>query len=297
MKSRGIRPYVIAAMLAAAVVAPATSATSTSDPLDPPQLLDPADEASMIGADPAPADLRVVVAAPRAAINGGVAGVLPVARRDRALNVIQGETVRFISGVREAVWYRGRGRVESALSVSRVDPAGGSVPLGRDRLVLGGAAPKIAAGLAAVDVVFPAPGAIDVVAAVQVAAQPGDGRGDAKGRRVAYKVTVWAPGEMGSVSGLVTDEGDGRPIPGLRVLALDPATLEPVSAALTRCDGSYEIDRLPPGSYLVGARGERGFESGFFDGAPDAASATEVAVSTGASVTGIDLALARIGGN
>jgi len=76
-------------------------------------------------------------------------------------------------------------------------------------------------------------------------------------------------------------------------VVLDAVTVEPVAAARTRCDGTYEIPRIPPGDYLVAVPGRRGFIGEFYDDAPDAASATPVVVTTGAAVPGIDFLLAR----
>jgi len=177
-----------------------------------------------------------------------------------------------------------------------VDPAGGTTPIGRDGVARGGKAPKIARGIAAVNATFSAVGDVEIVAAVKVAANPVNGHATARARRVRYPVKVWAPGDLGSATGSVVDEANGTPLPGLRVLALDAATLQPVSAAITRLDGTYEILRLPPGDYLVGVRGGRGFEGEFFDDAPDPSTATTISVTAGAQVTGIDFVLSRISG-
>jgi hypothetical protein len=238
-------------------------------------------------------DLRVVVAAPRAAVIGKASAVLLAMRRGRVLNVEKGESVRFLAGVREAVWYRGAGLVESALALSG-DPAGeGPVPLGEDHLRLGGEAPRIDRGVARVDVSFDQAGEYAVGSVVRMGVKPGSARprGATQGSR--YLVRVFEPGVLGSISGFVGRESDGSPLIGYPVLALDPADLHPVSAGRSGPDGVYLIGRLPPGEYIIAVPARRGLGREFFDDSPDAAGATPLEITPGAALGGIDLLLAK----
>jgi hypothetical protein len=238
-------------------------------------------------------DLRVVAAAPRLAITGRIGSAMPVARRDRSLNVVEGETVRFISGVKEAVWYVGGGLVESALTLFEIAPGARPAELGHDRLQIAGGAPRIDAGRTHVDVGFPVAGTRTLDARVFVAANPRNGRGMSRTSLVRYTVNVWRHGALGDVTGVLRNEADGSPVAGIRVVALDPATHALLSVAYSNCDGAYDLKRLPPGDYLIAARGARGFTGEFYDNAPDAVAATEVHVNAGSSTSGIDFLLAR----
>jgi hypothetical protein len=269
-------------------------AQGTGSPLlSPPDYPRIDDEIAMLDGEDGGPDLRIVVAAPRATILGRTAGVLPVSRHNRRIDVEQGETARFISGIREAVWYAGRGHVESHLTLLRLAANQPPVHLGDDTLRIRGGAPRIAHGKSRVDVTFEDLGDIELMSVVKVAAKPRDGRPAARGRRTRYRVVVWPVGTLGEISGFVSNESDGMPLPGLRVLALDALSMEPVATALTHGDGSYLIRRLPPGDYLVGVAGRSGFESEFYNDAQDPAVAAVVTVSQGSEAAGIDFLLTR----
>jgi hypothetical protein len=111
--------------------------------------------------------------------------------------------------------------------------------------------------------------------------------------RARYQVRVWPTGGLGGVTGFVGDEADGSPLPGMRVVALDLVNRILASVAYTRCDGTYDLRRLPPGDYLIAVRGRRGFAGEFYDDASDPAAATPVTVAAGAATPGIDFLLAR----
>ena len=243
--------------------------------------------------DPNTPDLRVVTAAPRAAITGSAGSVLTRARVGRTINAIAGDTIRFVAGIKEAVWYTGAGRVESNLRIAGMDPNGQILPLGSDQLVIEGRAPRIDFGRTRVDVIFPNLGIFPIEAVVRVSAIPRNGSGTNKTNRVPYIVHVWNAGDLGAITGTVTDSSDASPLEGFRVVALDAAlgTLEAV--AYTHCDGTYNLRRLPPDSYLVDVRSARGFGGEFFDNAPDPNTAMPVAVSAGGEANGIDFALSR----
>lgn len=272
-----------------------TGAAAEATPVQVPPSFDMgSDDEEMMASDPAGADLRVVVAAPRAAFIGRVASVIPVTRPGRSLNVVEGETVRFVSGVKEAVWYAGGGVVESSLAILQRDPGGGDpVLLGRDAVRLTGPAPDIDHARARVDVPFANTGTFQIDAAVRVGALPRNGRGVARSERALYAVKVWGAGELGGITGDVSDAADGSPLAGFRVVAIDPISRDVVSVAYSRCDGTYDLRRLPPGDYLVAVRPARGFGGQFFDGATDPATGTLVSVSAGSATPPIEFHLTK----
>jgi len=282
--------------LAAVIFLPALAraANASIERRSAPALVSPAtDDDDIEEVEAGAPDLRVVTAAPRAAITGRIGSVLTRARMGRTLNVVAGETVRFVSGVKEAVWYQGAGSVESILTILGDDPNGQAAPLGRDRVILGGAAPQIDSARARVDVTFGDLGVFPVTAVVRVSSIPRGGRTVRRADRVPYSVHVWNAGDLGGIEGTVTDVSDASPLVGFRVVALDPSDRSLVSAGYTNCDGSYTLKRLPPGDYLVAVRGNRGFAGEFFDDAPDASTAMPVAVSAGVETPSIDFQLAR----
>jgi len=281
------------AVLAAGSLFPAARGAAEIQKAAQPLISPTTEDDDVVEVDPNAPDLRVVVAAPRAAITGGLGSVLTRARVGRTINAITGDTVRFVAGMKEAVWYSGAGRVESGLRIVGLDPNGQPLPLGSDQLVINGRAPKIDFGRTRVDVSFLSLGAFPLEAVVSVSALPRNGSGVNRTNRVPYIVHVWNAGDLGEITGTVTDSSDASPLEGFRVVALDAGlgTLEAV--AYTHCDGVYNLRRLPPASYLVAVRGARGFASEFFDDAPDPNSAMAVAVSAGAPTSGIDFELTR----
>ncbi|WP_341977100.1 carboxypeptidase regulatory-like domain-containing protein [Microbacterium sp. LWO13-1.2] len=96
----------------------------------------------------------------------------------------------------------------------------------------------------------------------------------------------------GSISGRVTQESDGAPQSGVTVyfspnsLSLAPAT------ARTAEDGTYRVDALVPGEYMVRFDAPTGsLADEFWDGAHDQQSATRVQVIAGEETPGIDASL------
>ena len=289
------RSTTILGMLALTLSVLALTPAAAAEPqaLEGTVLAPPPAEDEMPGDPPGAFDVRVVVAAPRAAITGRAGSVMLAARMGRTIHVLEGQTVRFVSGLKEAVWYAGAGSVESTLAVFAVLPDGTRNLLGRDGLLVAGDAPKIDAGRARVDVPFPAVGEITLEVVMKGAANPRNGRGASRTVKATYTVRVEPAGAFGSIAGFVRDEAGGRPVPGLRVVAIDAGTRDVVAAAETRCDGAYELRRLLPGSYLVAVQAARGFRGEFYDDVTDPALATPVNVAAGVPTAPIDFLLAH----
>ncbi|HEX6930702.1 MAG TPA: carboxypeptidase-like regulatory domain-containing protein [Streptosporangiaceae bacterium] len=106
---------------------------------------------------------------------------------------------------------------------------------------------------------------------------------------------------LGSIRGTVTDPGHA-PVSGECITAVpigkDLGGLFPVTAevAITTTAGSYSLADLQPGTYKVKFStgcGDRGFKTQWWQAASSRTSATAIAVSAGAVVSGIDASLTR----
>lgn len=98
----------------------------------------------------------------------------------------------------------------------------------------------------------------------------------------------------GRIDGIVTAEVGGKPIEGISVCA-EPfiATGEgSYECDTTRADGTFEIDGLKPGEYLVEFWPQKlNYAWQYYDGAHTHEAATPVTVTSGAATSGIDAAL------
>ncbi len=96
--------------------------------------------------------------------------------------------------------------------------------------------------------------------------------------------------QKGSISGTVTEDGSGHPVVGACVFAVDGQT---IVGAVTAADGSYTIAGLAENTYrlvVVDPAGAHATE--FWDDSATFVGGDDIAVGSGASVTGIDAALA-----
>lgn len=103
-----------------------------------------------------------------------------------------------------------------------------------------------------------------------------------------------APG--GSIAGTVTESGTGDPLQGY--VELYGATGYLLTSTTTAVDGSYELAGLPGGKYFVAAQSTN-HRMEVYDDVPcsscDVTTGTQVQLTTGATVTGVDFALDRLG--
>ena len=97
-------------------------------------------------------------------------------------------------------------------------------------------------------------------------------------------------GNGGSISGTITDEDSGDPLPHAFV-KVRAANHRFEQGARTDANGQYTITGLPDDDYIVFAAAHRHLGE-FFDDAPSPKQATPVNVTGAADVTGIDFALA-----
>ena len=99
----------------------------------------------------------------------------------------------------------------------------------------------------------------------------------------------------GSISGTVTDEA-GSPIAGVDVFVCPFTGAGFCGGATTGTAGSYQIDGLAAGDFIVQFSSPGGYLSEYFDDATDQGSATAVSVTAGMATSGIDAVLA-VGGS
>jgi len=99
----------------------------------------------------------------------------------------------------------------------------------------------------------------------------------------------------GSVSGTVTRAADGQPAAGVLVHVV----LQDFSAgesATTAPDGTFAVEGLTPGTYLVSfAQGSSEYITQWWGGTTNSAASTPVAVGADQAVTGVDVALVSAG--
>lgn len=96
----------------------------------------------------------------------------------------------------------------------------------------------------------------------------------------------------GSISGIVTREGDGSPVEGAYVHVVDQSG-SAYSSAVTDEGGFYRVDSLVAGEYTVTFRPgvDDGLAVEYWDGVHSAGQATSVAVAPGEDSSGIDASL------
>ncbi len=94
-----------------------------------------------------------------------------------------------------------------------------------------------------------------------------------------------------SISGMVTDDSTGLPVPNAVIIAMPVMHFARPGKAVTAADGSYIILGLEPGKYVVASHG-RGYVGEFYQDVRDWLEATEIEVVADQEVIGIDFGLA-----
>ncbi|HZU94598.1 MAG TPA: carboxypeptidase-like regulatory domain-containing protein [Microbacterium sp.] len=100
----------------------------------------------------------------------------------------------------------------------------------------------------------------------------------------------------GSISGIVLREDDGAPVAGATVSASATGGSWGWGSTTTGADGSYTLSNLRPGSYVLTFQAEgTDLVTEYWDNATSWSAATQLALSAGAAVVGIDAELATGG--
>ncbi|MCB1017427.1 MAG: carboxypeptidase regulatory-like domain-containing protein, partial [Acidimicrobiales bacterium] len=95
----------------------------------------------------------------------------------------------------------------------------------------------------------------------------------------------------GAVAGTIVDDTTGDPVEGAWVVAIAPSGI--AGGAVTAADGTYTVDGLPAGTYVVTIADPNGGRAQeYWEDSPDYPGATPVDVIAGATAT-VDAALAR----
>ena len=103
-----------------------------------------------------------------------------------------------------------------------------------------------------------------------------------------------APAPSASITGTVTREDDGSPVSGVAVSASGPGNAW--ASVFTDAAGTYSLDALPAGSYIVSFSPEgTDLKREYWQNAFAYAQATPVVLTEGQAVTGIDASLAAGG--
>jgi hypothetical protein len=98
-----------------------------------------------------------------------------------------------------------------------------------------------------------------------------------------------------SISGTVTAANGGAPLPSVCVSVFDAGTAVVAAYGDTSSDGTYDVDDLPAGSYIVEFQdcgiGAIDYQTQYYSDASSPTAATTVTVALGGAATGIDAVL------
>jgi protocatechuate 3,4-dioxygenase beta subunit len=238
------------------------------------------------------------VAEPRAAITEGMAAAENFAREGgQAVYVPAGRPLRFVaSTASQAVWFgeaEGQVTLELELFIKEGDEW---VSQGSDRRVLTATGPAMRGARLAEDLVLDGLGTYEIMARVTTTATPAGGSPAQDVDEITAMVHVVGPEDVGSISGEVLNE-DGEPVPGARVLVIDPAAPRPVAGGHSDESGSFNIKRVPAGTFVLRAAAPgTPYADEFYETATNPDEATPVTVEAGGEVTGIAFSL-PVGGS
>lgn len=209
-----------------------------------------------------------------------------------------GDSLRFVSGPHEFVWFEGAvGSAEASLeildAVTDVDPP---ISYGRDsaeyRDVQGPARKR---GSLQVEMTFDEPGTYDLIARLRGAVYPNpatDARGIVDEDDVHVRVIVVDVPETGAIEGTVTALDTLEPLAGVVVRAFAEHDGRRAATTRTQDDGTYRFDALKPGTYLIQADPDRqNYLAEWYDDHPHRRDADPVEVVAGETTEGIDFAL------
>ncbi len=240
----------------------------------------------------------IKVAEPRAAITAGMAAAENFALQGgHAVYVPAGKPLRVVATTAsQAVWFgeaEGQVTLELELFIKQGDEW---VSQGSDRRILTATGPAVRGARQLEDLALEGPGTYEIMARVTTTATPAAGSPAQDVDEITATVHVVGPEDVGSISGQVLNE-DGEPVPGARVLVIDPAAPRPVAGGRADESGAFTIKGVPAGTFALRAAAPgTPYADEFYENATGPDEATPVTVEAGAEVTGIVFSL-PVGGS
>jgi len=213
---------------------------------------------------------------------------------DRTITIVAGRELPLVVEGR-AGWAReANGTATLRLEVEQKAADGTWTPVGSDQKQETKTGPARAGGAVRVKVPFQTAGTYEIRARVMATARPSQGHAVADRKTVTLTVQVIDPSQLGSISGQVTAEGGGAPLEGIHIGVINLATRHMAGRAKTAADGTYTIDKLRPGRYIVRAQPPRDslYQGEFYDNVQKPREARPITIEVGSKITGIDFALA-----
>ncbi|MFQ6058289.1 MAG: cohesin domain-containing protein [Anaerolineae bacterium] len=246
---------------------------------------------------PIPAIRLFQVATPRAHILSPALGAVENFDQGHGQTVVLrvGDSIRFQSSY-EMVWFEGAtGTATTSLTILRGDNATDRAPIGEDRQEFRDlSGPYRERGNLHVDVPFNDPGIFTIVARIRTEVETPaatDARGTVDEDEVVVRVIVLGT-PQGAIAGTVTAEDTGLPLVGVPIYVADFDTGRPWAKTRTQEDGSYIVDGLRTGDYMVwAAPEEQNYLPEYYDDAPTKEEADPVHVEEGQTTPDIDFAL------
>lgn len=277
MKRRYV--VVVMAVIALALVTSVSVLAAPADPTQPPR-----EPVIRIG------ETWGAIVQDRAAVHNFVR---PAPEEPPVFTVMPGTTVRLVAAAR-GVWLGGPGGTLSAdLEVYAVDQQDSRTLLGEAHVSDTKVGPAFEHRPLVVPVSFEQAGEVHLIVTLTATAEPQGGEAAQAVDELQAVVVVLDPTTLGSISGRVTADDTGEGLEGLPVIAGNPE-LRIRRTARTAADGTYTIESLPPGEYIVGVQAKgTAYVGELYDDAHSRDEATPVTVTEGNETTDISFSLER----
>ncbi len=212
----------------------------------------------------------------------------------RTITIVAGKSLPLVVAGR-AVWApEAKGTVTLRLEVEQKAADGTWRSVGQDQKQETRTGPARVGGTVKVEVPFPNTGTFELRARVISTAKPSQADEVTDRDQVTFTVQVIDASQLGSMSGKVTAENGGTALEGIGIGVINLATRRVVGRAKTAAGGSYTIDKLRPGRYIVRAQplGDSPYLGEFYDNTRNPREAEPITVEVGSKITGINFALA-----